>query len=120
MATKLDKEVIRESSVLYGNREIIVTLTEDQRILFKLKGMKSGEVSIDIESLYKQLLGIETTTVVKDVKPKQPKLNDKYLVNLNDLRSNNLITKHDYKTKLVLEELICELIKENIKIFDAD
>ena len=46
MATKLDKDIIRESTVQIDGREIMVTVSANQEIKFKLKGMKSGELSI--------------------------------------------------------------------------
>src|SRR5882724_4700876 len=56
MATNLDSLVIRESSETADERNILVALTPDQRISFRLKGMKSGHVSIPIKELYLQLI----------------------------------------------------------------
>ena len=42
MATSLDKDITREFSVKIDNREINVTLSSNQEIKLKLKGMKSG------------------------------------------------------------------------------
>ena len=53
MATKLDKTLTRESTEEYDERNIMVTMEADQKISMKLKGMKSGTVSIGIFDLYK-------------------------------------------------------------------
>ena len=39
MATKLDKDITRESSVKIDDREINITLTDKQEIRLKLKGL---------------------------------------------------------------------------------
>lgn len=57
MATVLDKDLTRETTVKVDEREIQITLTENQTISMKLKGMKSGSVEIPIGDLYKQLKG---------------------------------------------------------------
>lgn len=122
MATILDKDVTRESTVKYDDREIQVTLTADQMISFKLKGMKSGVLSIGIGELYAQLRGDD---VKKDVKPTSVSVKRKSneddaspMISLNRLRSLNMVTPMDMKTKLELEGLISELIKQEIKLFD--
>ncbi len=125
--TTLDKDISRESTIKFDGREIQVTLTEDQKVSFKLKGMKSGVVSIDIEELYKQLIGEE---VVDDIKPKAKnnkpiivqsrKRDGEYdggpMVPLNRLRTMVLTTKMDLPIKLELEGVLCELLREDIKI----
>ena len=57
MATILDKDLTRETTVKVDDREIQITLTEGQTISMKLKGMKSGILEIPIEKLYHQLRG---------------------------------------------------------------
>jgi hypothetical protein len=124
MATILDKDLIRESKVKYDKREIIVTLTEDQKISFKLKGMKSGDVSIGIEQLYKQLIGIEDKGLVSMVKPekvpekKYKKSDENPTIDLYALRTSALVTKMEMSAKYELERVICELIKQNIKLVE--
>jgi hypothetical protein len=118
MATKLDKDVVRESTVTYDNREIIVTLTEDQKISFKLKGMKSGTLDIGIEELYLKLAGSDEKPKPKgsiSIKKKEEQDNTP-MISLHDLRTNALVTKMDLSIKLVLEALVCELLKKNIKL----
>ena len=125
MATILDKDLIRESKVKYDKREIIVTLTEDQKISFKLKGMKSGDVSIGIEQLYKQLIGEEDTGLISTVKPVKVPENKKYkksdenpVIDLYALRTSAMVTKMEMSAKYELEKVICELIKQNIKLIE--
>lgn len=57
MATKLEKDITRESSVTIDGKEIMVTMTSDQTIDLKLKGLRKGGVSMSIEDLYNQLTG---------------------------------------------------------------
>jgi len=132
MATKLDKELIRESTVKYDDREIVMTLSTDQEIKFKLKGMKSGEVKISIEALYKQLIGFKEVNDDEEVTPIEPKVNKslsivneekvdkkRLLIDLDDLRSLNVVTAMDLQTKIKFDGIIVELIeneKEKRKI----
>ena len=128
MATILDKDLLRESTQKFEDREIMVTLTEKQTISFKLKGLKSGEVSIGILPLYKQLRGVEEPDVKlpkgKTEPLKEPKkikgLDGDPMINLYRLRSLNLVTKMDFKVKMELEKLLCEIIKQEVTIFDEN
>lgn len=118
MATKLEKDVTRESNVIVDERNVIVTLTKDQEISMKLKGMKSGEVKTDIEDLYNQLAGIEETPKTKKSgsvvfnhdKPKKDK--DEPMISLYDFRSLYL-TSGDLplEVKIKLEQITTRLIK---------
>jgi hypothetical protein len=130
MATILDKDLVRESLVKVDNREILITLTEDQKISLKLKGLKSGDVSIGIKQLYNQLInnGLSADEVKQvDVKPPEVKkikkiknLEGDPQINLYSLRANVLVTKMDFKTKMELENVICRLIEQQVKIFDNE
>jgi len=126
MATILEKDITRESIIKYDNREIQVTLTADQKISMKLKGMKSGVLTISIEELYKKLLPVENSisdnkvsdTVVHDKVIKQEKnYNNSPMINLYNLRSLSAITTMELKTKTLFESIILELIRneKNIK-----
>lgn len=115
MATILDKDITRESTVTVDGREVQVTLTAEQTISFKLKGMKSGILSIGIDELYNQLAGVEEKVEEKpkEVKPKKSKSTEEPMISLNRLRSLSLVTKMDFKVKLELERVICELINDD-------
>lgn len=111
MATKLEKDLTRESSIEIDGRNILVTITKDQTISLKLKGMKSGVLEIPIQVLYNQLSGSE---------PKQNKKikvdDSEPIINLHDFRSQYMIHADlplDVKTKL--ESITVNLIK-NLKI----
>jgi hypothetical protein len=107
MATQLDKDLTRVSSVKVDDREVLITLTENQEVSLKLKGLKKGEVSISIQDLYNQLSGSKDSAV-KD----SPKKTSKNMIDLYDLRSQIMISSDiDYKTKTVLERIIVELLK---------
>jgi len=121
MATKLEKDITRESTVKDDGKEIMVTLTSDQKITMKLKGKRSGAVSIDIEELYAQLTGkslkkdvnkskVPTSITSEGKKPtkKSP------MILLSDLRSMNAISGGDYIQVAHFDGVIKNLI-ENMK-----
>ena len=115
MATKLEKNLVRESTIKVDDKEIIVTLTPDQGISMKLKGMRSGSVSIPIEKLYYQLTGKEKPEINKPTKSTsilRDKKEDKNspMISLNDLRSHNLITPLDFDTQMKFEQIILSVI----------
>jgi len=117
MATKLEKDISRESSAKADNREIIITITASQKVSLKLKGKRIGEVSIDIDKLYGQLTGApiaqdtltekkEVSIVHSDTKPskKNP------MILLSDLRSQNAISGLDIPTLVKFEGIIKSLL----------
>tara|TARA_B100000927_G_scaffold45106_1_gene32573 strand:- start:1200 stop:1532 length:333 start_codon:yes stop_codon:yes gene_type:complete len=106
MATKLEKDITRESAVLCDDKEIMVTLTKDQKVSMKLKGKRTGTVTISIEELYNQLSGEESSKTKSLVKPtkKNP------MILLNDLRSHNAISGGDYKHISYFDGVIRNLI----------
>lgn len=126
MATILDKDVLRESTVKYDGREIQVTLTENQEITFKLKGMKSGMLSIGIEELYKQLASADIDAVETKPKANKPisfvnksktgEYDGGPMVPLGRLRSMLLADKMELSMKMKIEENLSELLKQNVTI----
>lgn len=120
MATKLIKDITRESSDKFNEREIMVTLKDTQRVSLKLKGMKSGEVSINILELYKQLANVESPEEPETKKSKgllsisnAPKnVKASTLINakefLSELRSSNAISMLDVETMCKFDGLISE------------
>lgn len=117
MATILDKDIVRESTVKFDDREVQVTLTAEQRIEFKLKGMKSGILSIGIEELYKQLRGDVVGEKKESISIKQrEKTYDEHMISLSRLRSLNLVTHMDRTIKLELEKLICDMLNKKIEL----
>jgi hypothetical protein len=123
--TILNGDLSRESTVKYDDREIQVTLTADQTIQFKLKGMKSGLLSIGIEELYKQLRGEDTKNDEHSVKPtgpisikKKAASNDEGpMISLNSLRTHMLVTDMPRETKFTLESVLCEMLKQDVNLF---
>jgi len=124
MPTALTKDLLRESTEKYDDRNIYVTLTADQKIKMKLKGMKSGEVSTSIRSLYLELCGCEDeegTAPVKEVKSVSytRKESGKYVqpdpriakVILQDLRSQNAISGLDIETLAKFDQIIVNLLQ---------
>lgn len=116
MATKLDKSLIRETSVKANDREVILTLGEDQSISMKLKGMKSGHVSIPIQELYEQLTGGGSASPSEGevVKMKAGKESD--MISLQDLRHRFNVTGLPVESLVQVDTIIVELLKErNVK-----
>lgn len=113
MATLLDKDLIRETTIKIDGREIILTLGEDQSISMKLKGMKSGTVSISINDLYNQLVGSEDV----DVEPIKaaPIKNGGAVISLYAIRDRCNVVGFDYPTTVKLDNLLNDLIEENKK-----
>ena len=120
MATKLEKNLVRESTEQVDEREIMVTLTSDQKVSLKLKGMRTGEVSIGIAELWHMLNGTDPEAETEEKKPSgmvsirndQPKRGSKNnpMISLFDLRSYNAISALDYPTLVKFEGIIKNLI----------
>ena len=136
MATILDKDITRETTIRFDEREIQITLTEQQTISMKLKGMKSGAVEIPIGDLYKQLKG-DVVEAPKDSQPisvKHEENDDKpiakddlssykgdsrFLISIHDIRHAMLVTSMEYDIKMKFESFLVGLIserKESLKI----
>jgi hypothetical protein len=117
MATILDKDLTRESTVKVADREIQITITADQKITMKLKGMKTGAVEISIEDLYKQLKGdvIDEEPKAKSVvidRTKKKQTDDEPMINLHDLRSRLNVAAFDYNTTVKFDGIVKDLIDD--------
>lgn len=130
MATVLDKDLTRETTVKVDEREIQITLTENQTISMKLKGMKSGAVEIPIGDLYKQLKGdvVEEPKENKSVTVKHEeedvdkpmakndlsysKGDSRFLISIHDIRHAMLVTAMEYDVKLKFEAFLVGLIND--------
>lgn len=117
MATKLEKDITRESTVKVEDKEIMVTLTGKQEITMKLKGKRTGAVSIPIETLYNQLTGTEPvdskgeSKSIAIVKTKKVSKSNP-MMSLYDLRSHNAISTLDLPTIAKFDQIIKSLIDE--------
>ena len=118
MATKLEKDIIRESTKEVDGRNIMVTITKDQEVSMKLKGMKSGSVAIGIDELYGQLTGepVDSTKENKgaiSISTSQPKAGSKGnpMITLHDLRSQSAIASLDFQTMAKFDGVIKNLIE---------
>lgn len=123
MATILDKDLTRESTVKSKDREIIVTLTADQRISLKLKGMKSGTVSIGIDELLNHLEGETPEPAKAKIQTKKstatffgPKDERNPVISLYALRAENAITHMPLENKLYLEKVLCDLLNREVTL----
>lgn len=119
MATILDKDLVRESTIQVGGREIQVTLGADQTISMKLKGMKSGTVSMSIEELYQQLTGGEIEDDVSELKPisvptggiKKSAGADP-MISLHDIRHGLNIAGFEYPVLAKFDTVMSNLIED--------
>lgn len=136
MATVLDKDLVRESTVKINDREVQVTLGADQTIRFKLKGLKSGEVSITIDELYRQLAGVKSepssgekkgSVSVKHSEPDTDgapvkytgaidlsgyKGDNRYVISIHDLRHYINVKPLEINVKHMIEGFLVDLINE--------
>jgi hypothetical protein len=131
MATVLDKDIIRETTVKFDDREIQITLTDKQSIYMKLKGMKSGGLEISIEDLYRQLKGepleavVEKEVEVEEEEEKDEPVNGldlsdykgdkRYLISLHDIRHAFNVTPFELGVKTRVDEFLVNLINERKK-----
>ena len=121
MATILEKDVTRESTVLADNRNIQVTLTKDQEISFKLKGMKSGMVKISIEKLYNQLANIISENIGEVEKIEEipiPIINKQKYKNEDETRP--MINLHDFRSRYIIAGDIPLEIKVKLESITVD
>jgi|AntRauMFilla1563_2_1112583.scaffolds.fasta_scaffold05793_2 predicted acetyltransferase len=121
MATKLEKDVTRESTSKADDKEIMITITAKQTINLKLKGMRSGSVEVSIADLYGQLTNkptnneesneVEEKAVPKNKYQKVDKKNP--MLSLIDLRSHNVISTLDIPTMAKFDHIIKSLMDAN-------
>jgi hypothetical protein len=128
MATKLNSTLHRESSLTVDDREIVVSLNEDQTVSLKLKGMKSGTVQIGIRELW-YYLNAEEDSYTTDMKSWNPDDDDEVIappkkviaknckgdemISIKELRSLNAVTSSDLDITVKLDELCVDLLNRN-------
>lgn len=115
MATSLDKDITRETTVLIDDREIQITLTSDQKIFLKLKGLKTGGFEIGIKDLYDTLSGavINKPSGPIVIKHSESKVKNKnVMIDVNDLRSFSNTRGFDYETVVKFDKLISDVLKD--------
>ena len=125
MATILDKDITRETTVKFDEREVQITLTDKQTIYMKLKGMKSGGLEISISDLYKQLKGEPQEAEVEEEEEKEEPVNGldlsdykgdkRYLISLHDIRHAFNVTPFELGVKTRVDEFLVNLINERKK-----
>lgn len=109
MATILEKDLVRETTIKKDNREIVVTIKSDQTISFRLKGLRTGEVSIPIETLYDQLSGtIEPLEVGADTENHSGSK-----ISLHDVRSAIAISDLEYSTISKIDSILSDLVRRS-------
>jgi hypothetical protein len=79
----------------------------------KLKGMKSGAVSISIADLYSQLTSNSVESEEPIEKQLKSKKNDGSSISLHDLRHRCMIKGFDYDTTTKFDNMLHELLEES-------
>ena len=115
MATKLDKDVTRESSVKANDRELLVTLTADQKISMKPKGLGNAQsVSIGIEDVFK-LMKPSDEEIPSGVTNSKKPYSDDLMISIGDLRSAFMVADISYETKVLFSKFVREVIYKHKK-----
>ena len=118
MATKLEKNLVRESTLMVDGKEILITITAEQTISLKLKGLRGHNgVSIGIAELWYKLNGTEPDTqpvkksgaVNVSSTTSKPSKNDP-MISLYDIRTNNSISTLPYPVICQFESILKNLI----------
>lgn len=123
MATKLDKDLVRESTVEIDGVPLVVTIKANQSVDMKLKGVRGGVLNIPLLELWEYLGGSIKPSESEEsnkgtmvaIKKSTPQKGDNKMISLYDLRSANAISMLDMTTKAKFDELISDMIK-NLKI----
>ena len=90
---------------LYEGKNLIITLTEDQKIEIRVKGTRSDPESIGILEFYEMLSGKGG---------KSPKTaNDRKMISLYDLRSASAISTLEYADKVKFDKIILNMLEIN-------
>jgi hypothetical protein len=74
VATKLSREIIRETTIEANGRKLLVYLNPKQEIGFKFKGLKHEPFFFNLISVYNQLMDIELvdeSNISNDVEEKE-------------------------------------------------
>lgn len=111
MATKLNKDITRETEIVIDGKPLLITLTSEQEILIKQKGSRKSK-SVSIESLW----GEEKKSLIpkKEIRKVEDEKNEP-MVNLYWLRSQNVISTLDLKDTAKFDGIIKNLIDEFYK-----
>jgi hypothetical protein len=115
MATILNKDLVRESTVEIGGTPVVVTIQADQSLSFKLKGVRGGDVlNISIADLWEYLGGAapkQEKGSATEIKKTKPKKGDNKMISLYDLRSANAISDLAYADMAKFDGIIVDMIK---------
>jgi hypothetical protein len=116
MATKLNKSLVRETTIKKQDKELIVTLTDKQGINLKLKGVRGTKgVDISISDLYDQLNDVELGN--SKYSQRYP---DDLLVPIEELRAEILTSsKLTYEEKVKFSISVRNVIDDTIKRIKA-
>ena len=99
--TKLEKDLVRESTKKINGKPIVITLTKNQEIKLKLKGRGSETFMVSIEELYNMLSNRDSTLVIDRGMERA----------LSEISTHSLIANADYKIKVEIQRIIKELKK---------
>ena len=115
MATILNKDLVRETTIKSDDKSIVITIKADQSIDLKLKGVRSGDIlNIPIVELWEYLGGAVQEDKSKgaiSIKKVAPKKGDNKMISLYDLRSFNAISNLDVADMMKFDGIISDVIK---------
>ena len=116
MATKLTKNLTRETEVISDGKELLLTITAEQTIELKPKGVRNGNgtLTIPISDLWEYLGGggINPDGPIQTQRIKKTKTNEQ-MISLFDLRSMNAISNLSYGDMVKFDEIILDVINQN-------
>lgn len=116
MATKLEKDVTRESTVTVDERELLVTLTADQKIAMKPKGLGNGNiVSIGIEDVFKLMKPNEDAETPQVSGNSKKPYSDNLMISVGELRDLVMIADISYENKVIFSNLVRDVIYKHKK-----
>jgi hypothetical protein len=114
MATVLNKDLHRETTIEINGKLIVLSIKSDQSVDLKLKGVRGGDVlNISILDLWEYLGGAPQgkSDGLVSIKKKAPKKGDNKMISLYDLRSSNAISELNYADMSKFDGIINDLIK---------
>lgn len=116
MATILNKDLVRETTLMVGSNPLLVTIKSNQTVELKLKGVRGGDVlNIGLLELWEYLGGEDKSADdsggLVSIKPSKPKKGDNKMVSLYDLRSHNAISNLTHGEVAKFDGIISDMIK---------
>jgi hypothetical protein len=111
MATKLEKDITRESTVKVEDRELLVTLTADQKVSMKPKGLGvANTLDIGIEELYKSLTPVDNEEEAPKARGINKSYSDDLMISIGELRAQMMVADISYEDKVMFSNFVRDVI----------